>query len=107
MKAGIETSIHVILTLISAKYYEEIHLRKYFFYVLVSYSVYLELQSFCPGKKVDYSSKVAHYTFANILQEQESQLKINPLMLRLAESRKKLSLDKFRPIYHFVNLKET
>lgn len=48
-------------------------------------------------------SKVPKYTFANSLEEQEAQLKANPLMLRLMESRKKLADDKFRPIYHYVN----
>ncbi|MDB5250757.1 MAG: glycosyl hydrolase family 32 domain protein [Segetibacter sp.] len=51
----------------------------------------------------DYTSKVPEYTFANTLDEQEAQLKTNPLMLRLIESRKKLASDKFRPIYHYVN----
>ena len=48
-------------------------------------------------------SKVPKYTFANSLEEQEAQLKANPLMLRLMASRKKLADDKFRPIYHYVN----
>lgn len=51
----------------------------------------------------DYTSKVPKYTFAATLEEQEAQLKTNPLMLRLIESRKKLSADRFRPIYHYVN----
>lgn len=51
----------------------------------------------------DYTSKVPAYTFATTLQEQEAQLKTNPLMLRLIESRKKLAADRFRPIYHYVN----
>jgi beta-fructofuranosidase len=51
----------------------------------------------------DYTSKVPKYTFATTLEEQEAQLKTNPLMLRLVESRKKLAGDKFRPIYHYVN----
>lgn len=54
-------------------------------------------------KTLDYTSKVPHYTFGNTLLEQENQLKNNPLMLRLIESRKKLSVDKFRPVYHYVN----
>jgi beta-fructofuranosidase len=51
----------------------------------------------------DYTSKVPRYTFGNTLEEQEAQLKTNPLMLRLIESRKKLAGDRFRPIYHYVN----
>ncbi len=60
-------------------------------------------QSFAQGNLTDYTSKVPKYTFANTLDEQEAQLKTNPLMLRLIESRKKLSGDRFRPIYHYVN----
>src|SRR5688572_22574828 len=55
------------------------------------------------AQETDYTSKVPKYTFANTLQEQEAQLKTNPLMLRLIESRKKLAGDRFRPIYHYVN----
>ena len=55
------------------------------------------------GQETDYTSRVPKYTFANTLKEQEAQLKTNPLMLRLIESRKKLAGDKFRPIYHYVN----
>ena len=51
----------------------------------------------------DYTSKVPKYTFSSKLEEQKNQLKTNPLMLRFISSRKKLSGDKFRPIYHFVN----
>ncbi len=51
----------------------------------------------------DYTSKVPKFTFATTLEEQEEQLKNNPLMLRLIESRKKLSSDRFRPIYHYAN----
>lgn len=51
----------------------------------------------------DYTSKVPKYTFSSTLPEQESELKTNPLLQRLIESRKKLSGDRFRPIYHYVN----
>jgi len=51
----------------------------------------------------DYTSLVPKYTFAETLEEQEEQLKTNPLMQRLIESRKKMSSDKYRPIYHYVN----
>ena len=51
----------------------------------------------------DYTSKVPMYTFATTLEEQEEQLKTNPLLLRFHESRKKLSSDPYRPIYHYVN----
>lgn len=51
----------------------------------------------------DYTSKVPKFSFSNKLEEQEEQLKSNPIMLRLIDSRKKLSGDKYRPIYHYVN----
>ena len=51
----------------------------------------------------DYTSRVPHYTFADTLEAQEAQLKTNPLMLRLIESRKGYTDDPHRPIYHYVN----
>jgi beta-fructofuranosidase len=51
----------------------------------------------------DNTSKVPKYTFGNTLAEQEAQLKTNPLLQRMNESRKKLSVDKYRPVYHYVN----
>ena len=51
----------------------------------------------------DYTSKVTQFTFATTLEEQEEQLKSNPLMIRFHESRKKLAEDPHRPIYHYVN----
>ena len=61
-----------------------------------------------PGQnEPDYTSKVPKYTFSNSLEEQEGQLKTNPLILRFMESRKKLAADKFRPIYHFVSPEST
>ena len=61
------------------------------------------------GKKEepDYTSRVPKYTFANTLKEQEEQLKTNPLMLRFAESRKKMADYPYRPIYHFVSPEST
>jgi len=53
--------------------------------------------------KPPYVSPVPKFTFAKTLAEQEKELKTNPLMLRFAESRKKLSKDTYRPIYHFVS----
>ncbi len=51
----------------------------------------------------DYTSKLPKYTFADTLEEQEAQLKTNPLLLRFHESRKKMDDDPHRPIYHYVN----
>ncbi|TSA37451.1 MAG: glycosyl hydrolase family 32 domain protein [Verrucomicrobiaceae bacterium] len=49
------------------------------------------------------TSLVPKFTFAETLAEQEAQLKDNPLMLRFAESRKKLAADRYRPLFHFVS----
>ena len=55
------------------------------------------------GQATDYTSKVPHFKFGTTLEEQEAQLKTNPLLLRMNESRKKMSGDRYRPIYHYVN----
>ncbi len=54
-------------------------------------------------KQPDYTSRVPQFTFANTLEEQEAQVKTNPLVLRFAKSRKKLASDRYRPSYHYVN----
>ena len=53
--------------------------------------------------KPEVASKVPRYTFADTLEEQERQLKTNPLLLRFQASRKELESDPHRPIYHYVN----
>ena len=53
--------------------------------------------------KQDYTSKVPKYSFASNLEDQEAELKTNPLMLRLHQSRKELSSDPYRPVFHYVN----
>jgi beta-fructofuranosidase len=50
----------------------------------------------------DYTSKVPKFTFATTLEEQEEELKTNPLMLRFEESRRKLAEDPHVPLYHFT-----
>ena len=50
-------------------------------------------QSKALKEQPDYTSRVPKYTFANTLQEQEVQLKTNPLILRFIESRKKMAGD--------------
>ena len=55
----------------------------------------------------DYTSKVPQYTFSSTKEKQERELLINPLVARMAHSRKTLSGDKYRPIYHFVNPEST
>ena len=54
-------------------------------------------------KERDYTSRVPRYTFADTLEEQEAQLRTNPLIQRFVKSRKKMSGDSHRPIYHYVN----
>ncbi|MFO7907066.1 MAG: glycoside hydrolase family 32 protein [Pirellulaceae bacterium] len=51
----------------------------------------------------DFTSRVPQYTFAETLEEQQKQLRRNPMLQRFAESRKKLSTDRHRPVYHYVN----
>jgi len=60
-------------------------------------------RSLAEQKKPDYTSRVPKFTFADTLAEQETQLKTNPLVLRFAESRRKMASDRHRPIYHYVN----
>lgn len=46
---------------------------------------------------------VPNFTFSNRLEEQEIQLKSNSLIQRFRQSRKQISEDPYRPIYHFVS----
>ena len=62
-----------------------------------------EGRSLAGEKQPDYTSRVPRYTFAGTLDEQEAQLKTNPLMLRLIASRRAMAGDPHRPIYHYVN----
>ena len=59
--------------------------------------------SFAQEEPVDYSSPVPHYTFSTTLEEQQAELKTNPLLQRFNESRAKMANDPHRPIYHYVN----
>ncbi|HEX8040769.1 MAG TPA: glycoside hydrolase family 32 protein [Chryseosolibacter sp.] len=60
-------------------------------------------QIFAQANEPPYVSPVPKFTFAETLEAQQEQLKTNALMVRFAASRKKLSSDKYRPIYHFVS----
>ncbi len=51
----------------------------------------------------DYTSKVPQYKFSTVLEKQEAELKTNALLLRMNQSRKQMSGDPHRPIYHYVN----
>ena len=48
-------------------------------------------------------SPVPQYKFPDLLEAQEAELKINPLLNRFKESRERMSDDPYRPIYHYVN----
>ena len=52
-------------------------------------------------------SRVPKYRFADKLEAQEAQLERNPMMERFAASRRALSSDRYRPIYHFVSPEST
>ncbi len=56
-----------------------------------------------PAEHPDYTSKIPQFTFASTLEEQEEQLKTNPLMLRFQEDRKKWAADPHVPLYHFYS----
>jgi len=61
-----------------------------------------ERQSSTRGEAPDYTSDVPKFTFADTLEEQEAQLKTNPIILRFVESRKHQSANKWCPRYHFT-----
>jgi beta-fructofuranosidase len=54
-----------------------------------------------------HSSPTPKYRFGMRLKDQEAELKDNPLMIRFAESRKKMASDPFRPTFHFVSPEST
>jgi beta-fructofuranosidase len=54
-------------------------------------------------EKGPYPSKTPQYIFATTLDEQEAQLRSNPLIIRFAKSRERLASDPYRPTYHFVS----
>ena len=54
-----------------------------------------------------YKSLAPHYTWAETLEEQEAQLKENPLLRRMIASREAKADDPHRPIYHYVNPENT
>ena len=48
-------------------------------------------------------SKVPKRTYSSTLAEQQQELKSDGLMSRFAASRRQLSSDRYRPLYHYVN----
>jgi beta-fructofuranosidase len=63
--------------------------------------------SFAQADQPPYLSAVPKYTFATTLTEQENQLKDNPLLKRFADSRRRQSSDRYRPLFHFVSPEST
>ena len=55
----------------------------------------------------EHASLVPKYAFSDALETQERQLASNPLMLRFAESRRRLAPDPYRPAYHYVSPEST
>ncbi len=50
-----------------------------------------------------YKSLTPHYVWAETLEEQEAQLRENPLLQRMIASREAKAGDPHRPFYHYVN----
>ncbi len=73
----------------------------------ISLAIMGHLDSAGQPDKPPYISAVPKATFATTLEEQEKQLKSDPLVLRFAESRKNQSKDPYRPLYHFVSPEST
>jgi beta-fructofuranosidase len=77
------------------------------FHIMVVITLFMGFQALYSQEIPDYTSKVPKYEYATSLEEQEKQLKTDPLVLRFAESRKRQSGDRYRPIYHFVSPEST
>ena len=52
---------------------------------------------------MDFASMVPTRTYATSRDTQREQLKTDPMLLRFAASRRRLSSDPYRPVYHYVN----
>ncbi len=61
-----------------------------------------EEQSEGQEEAVDNTSLVPKFTFATTLEEQEEQLKTNPLIVQFREARKQHADDRYRPLYHYI-----
>ena len=80
--------------------------KKSFSTLLMTTIVFISI-SYAQKGEPDYTSKVPKYTFGTTLEQQEEQLKNNPLMLRFQASRKKQAGDRYRPLFHFVSPEST
>ncbi len=74
--------------------------------LLYGFAVILAATSAAAGAELpprDFTSKVPQYKFSRTLEAQEQELRSNPLLQRMNESRRQLAADPHRPIYHYVN----
>ena len=55
------------------------------------------------SEDIAFPSKVPKREYPTTLNDQLEQLDTDELMLRFAESRRRLSSDPYRPLYHYVN----
>ena len=51
----------------------------------------------------NFTSLVPKYEFSETLEEQQRELRDNPLLLRMLAARKNMESDPYRPIFHYVN----
>ncbi len=72
-----------------------------FFFIILSTCIFNT--TFAQEEERDYTSRVPKFTFGNILEEQEAQLKDNPLIARFKKNREILAADPYRPLFHYVN----
>src|SRR4051812_3193160 len=86
------------LKILIMSYTRKIYYCSLLVFLLLKLPAFGQLQN-VQDSSIDYTSKVPKFVFASSLREQQEQLKTNPLILRFAESRKKLAADKFRPVY--------
>ena len=75
----------------------------YMLQITLPFEAPAQLRTTLKQEEGPYASHTPKYIFANTLEEQEAQLKDNPLILRFEEFRKKLASDPYRPAYHFVS----
>lgn len=77
---------------------------RYIFFIFPLFGfLYFTEDSAAQDRTEGNKSPVPQYTFSNTLEEQEAELKKNPLLKRFNKSRKKLANDPYRPVYHYVN----
>lgn len=48
------------------------------------------------------ASRAPRFQFADTLEEQEAQLRRNPLLQRMGAARREKADDRYRPRYHYV-----